>query len=520
MFNVQRSMFNARRSTFDVQRSMFNVQRSMFNVQRSMFDVQCLRGKPLRHSGLFCALVGLLLVVAHAAPADEEPVRLDLRKAIARSLEWNRELRRAAKLLRRNELDVEARRADFALTTRPDGTAGVSDDGDDWQYGLRSSKRFLPGTEVEVSGRVNRSELSELEYHRVTLEVEVQQPIFRNFGSLIHGEALVQAGNAFKEAQRLYERQKADQAVEVVSLYETIVRLGLQIASDNDFHERMEKLYRLTKARERQGHTTRVDTLRVDLQRGQAKLRLENSRERLSFAQRDMAEALGYPIRTMFELEPAPMLTINIPSMQAAVATALSNRLDYAQVLQDYRDARRGERIARRRLYPDMSLVTRYQRYGEGNAFSEAKDFDEDYWFAGVTLGSDLNVRQDRIYVEQSRITRQAAFETVRVSELSITREVQQHITTYRRARTEAAIAERNAKLAEGRAELARRLFKLGRGDNFSVTDAEEAYAQAQVQLLTARADVTIAGYRLKSSLGTLIDYPAHLKPVPVESHP
>ena len=167
-----------------------------------------------------------------------------------------------------------------------------------------------------------------------------------------------------------------------------------------------------------------------------------------------------------------------------------------------------------------MSLVTRYQRYGEGNAFSEAKDFDEDYWFAGVTLGSDLNVRQDRIYVEQSRITRQAAFETVRVSELSITREVQQHITTYRRARTEAAIAERNAKLAEGRAELARRLFKLGRGDNFSVTDAEEAYAQAQVQLLTARADVTIAGYRLKSSLGTLIDYPAHLKPVPVESHP
>jgi outer membrane protein TolC len=482
-----------------------------------MFDVRCSRLARLRFSALLCALVLLLPAVVGA---DDETVRLDLQKAIARSLQWNRELRRAAKLLRRNELDIEGSLADFAVTTRPDATAGVSGDGDDWQYGLRSSKRFFLGTEVELAGRVNRSELSDQEFHRATLEVEIQQPIFRNFGSLIHGEALLRANNSYKEAQRLHERQKADQIVQVVTLYETIFRLERQIASDDGFHERMDKLYRLTKARERQGHTTRVDTLRVELQRGQARMRLENSRERLSFAQRDMAEALGYPIRTTFVLEPAPTLSIKIPSMQNAVATALSNRLDYAQVLQDYRDAQRAERIARRRMYPDLSLLTRYQRYGEGEGMSAATDFDEDYWFAGVTLGSDLNIKKDRIFVERSRITRQAAMESVRVNELSITREVQQQITAYRRARTEAGIAERNTKLAGGRAELARRLFRLGRGDNFSVTDAEESFAQAQVQLLTARADVTIAGYTLKSALGTLLDHPAQLKPVPLESHP
>ncbi len=480
-----------------------------------MFDAQC---SPAKRLPLLALLCPLLLLPMPRATAEE--IRLDLPTAIARSLEWNRELRRAAKLLRRNELDVEGSRAGFSLSVRPDATAGVSGDGNDWQYGLRANKRFLPGTEVEVAGRINQSELSEDELHRVTLEVEVQQPIFRNFGSLIHGEELLQAGNALREAERQYERQKADHVVRVVTLYETIVRLVRQIESDEDFYQRMHKLYRLTKARERQGHTTRVDTLRVELQRGQSQLRLENSRERRSFAQRDLAEALGYPIHTTFALEPAPMLSIKVPPIEVAVATALSNRLDYAQVLQDYRDTERGEKIARRRLYPDLSLLTRYQRYGEGGGFPEARELDRDYWFAGVSLGSDLNRRKDRIFVQQARVTRLAARETVRVSELAITREVQQSITAYRRARTEAAIAERNAKLAEGRAEIARRLFRMGRGDNFSVTDAEEAFAQAQGQLLTTRADVTLAGCRLKRALGALIDYPTHLKPVPLENHP
>lgn len=465
-------------------------------------------------------LLSALLVPASLLPVSAEDVQLDLPMAIERSLKWNRELRRTAQLLRRSELDVEGSQAGFAVSVRPDATAGVTGEGDDWQYGLRAGKRFMWGTEVELGGRLNQSEFSEGELNRVTLEVEVQQPVFRNFGSLIHGEELLQADNALKQARRQYEQQRADHVIRVVTLYETIVRFGSQIESDDAFYARMEKLYRLTKARERQGHTTRVDTLRVELQRGQAQLRLENSRERLSFAQRDLAEALGYPIDTTFILQPAPMLNVTVPAITVAVGVALSNRLDYAQVLQDYRDTLRGERIARRRLYPDLSLLTRYQRYGEGGGFSEARDLDEDHWFAGVSLGTDLNRTRDRILVQQSRVTRMAARESVHVNELAVTRQVQQDITTYRRARTEVAIAKRNAKLAEGRAELSRRLFRLGRGDNFSVTDAEEAFAQAQTQLLTARAEVTLAGYRLKRTLGTLIEYPQNLKPVPLENHP
>ena len=53
----------------------------------------------------------------------------------------------------------------------------------------------------------------------------------------------------------------------------------------------------------------------------------------------------------------------------------------------------------------------------------------------------------------------------------------------------------------------------MGRGDNFSVTDAEAAYMNAENQLLQAEKDSTLAGYQLRRSLGTLIEAPRDLLP-------
>ncbi len=67
--------------------------------------------------------------------------------------------------------------------------------------------------------------------------------------------------------------------------------------------------------------------------------------------------------------------------------------------------------------------------------------------------------------------------------------------------------------LAESRAKLARRLFELCRGENISVTDAEEAYCQAENQLFAARAEGSISGYRMFRVLGTLSEVSEELKP-------
>ncbi len=343
----------------------------------------------------------------------------------------------------------------------------------------------------------------------------MSQPLFRDFGRMTNVEGVTRARNQLRATQREYHRQLAELVVEVVDTFERLVRLEGQIRSDEAFFARLDRLSKLTRARERQGHTTRVDTLRVDLQRGQASSRLEFSRERLAWTQRDFAELLGFAPDTSFVLIPPPLLEIALPSTEAAVETALHHRLDYAQAIQDYEDSVRSLAIAKRSLQPAFSLVTTYQRSGDGTSFSEARGLEQDNWFVGLTADSDFNPVLQRSAVRQAELDESAAAQAVKISELSIAREVQQALIAYRRVQIDLDMADRNLKLAQSRAKVAQRLFEAGRGDNFSVTDAEEAFALAREQVLHARATASVSGYRLLQTLGTLVQFPEDLKPDP-----
>jgi outer membrane protein TolC len=396
---------------------------------------------------------------------------------------------------------------------KPDSSLGMSDGRDVWQYGIEAWRNFLPGTRFKLNGNVRRYIDDEDDLNRVTIRCEVRQPLFRNFGSLIHGEGIRQAQSRLRKVRRLYEQQKVDLVVEVVRTYEEIIRLQRQIISDEQFFDRTEKLFRLTQARERQGHTTRVDTLRVELQRGQALERLENNRERLYSTQRNLAELLGVPPEHSFSLEPPPKLEMDLPELDEAVGIALSNRLDYAQLLDDCRDSSRAVRIAERSLYPELEWVTSYERYGESEDLSDAWGLEDDSWFVGISGDTDFNRLEERTALGTARLDRRSVEESIRIKEWTIAREVQQGMAAYRRAQADVKIATRNYRLAESRAKLARRMFEIGRGDNFSATDAEQAYIQAENRMLTAREEAALSGYRMLRLLGTLIETPAHLKP-------
>ena len=488
------------------------IRHTSFVIRHSPIRPPCVG----RRATAFAAFGVALLLAAAPGGARGADVELTLESAIARGLEWNRDLRRTAQALRKSELNVQGAESEFAVSVKPKGSGGVSQDGGSWGYGLAASKRFLAGTEVQASGGVTQDPLGDSSLRRTTLEVEARQPLFRNFGALVQGEQIVASQMAFLSARRRYELQKSALILSIVNAYESVIRLQRQIESDEQLFDRTDKLYRLTRARESQGRTTRVDTLRVELQRGQAQLRLQSSREELANTLRDLAEFLGYPAAATFHLSSPPLLKVDVPPVSVAVSTALSNRLEYAQALQDYRDTQRGFRIAHRRIYPDVSLVTRYSRYGDNTGSSA----DNDQWFAGLALDTDLNRTQDRLAIEGARIDRATALEDVRIREIDVAREVEQAIAVYRRTQAEIDIAERNATLADGRAELARRMFKLGKGDNFSVTDAEEAHSSALNQFLNAREDASVSAYRLLQALGTLLEAPAELKPVSLEEQP
>lgn len=459
------------------------------------------------------AILACAAVLAGAIPCAAED-RIDLDTAIRSAVERNRELVRSALGVRKGELNITDARTAFGVSVLPDGSASGQSDQDEWQYGLLAQKKTTWGTEMSVRGNLREVSVNDApDYKRGLIRVEISQPLFKDFGRLVHTEFLKQANEALLRERRNWEQQKAQLVVQVVKSFETIIQLEARIRSDEAMHARTEKLYALTKAREKQGRTTRVDSLRVELQRGEAQARLENNREELFSARREFAELIGMEPDAEFVLEPPPLLEIPLPAAEEAVRLALGNRLDYAQVLQDRRTSQRAVRIARRGLYPDLNLTARHDTFGEGATSSDATAFDEDDWFVGVTASTDLNQRKARTAWEQALVDAQGADQAVDIRRLSIAREVQQALSAYRRTHGDLERAARNGELAARRAELARNLFRIGRMDSFSVTDAESALVQAEGDVLGARAAASVSGYELLRSLGTLVESPEALKP-------
>jgi outer membrane protein TolC len=456
-------------------------------------------------------VIMFVLLGIGAGARAQSPTPLSLEQAIAQALEHNRELARTALGLRSASYGIASAQSSFRLRLQPDGRAITDQGGSTAQYGLTASRTFLPGTELSVGGQVTDQQDDGSDHTRRTaLRIGVEQPLFRDFGALVQGEPITKAEQQLRRARRDLETQRGDLVVDVVESFESLIRLEKQISSDESSFRRMDKLYRLTQARERQGRASRVDTLRVELKRGQAQSRLESSRERFSFTRRDFAELLGERPDATFTLEPPPLLDIELPTPERAVATALSNRLDLAQAWQDYDDTVRGVKIAEKGLLPAISLLTYYERVND----SQSTDgFEENLWSVGLAGDTELTRASERARLGQATVSRESALETIHIRELAVTREVQQAMSAYQRARSELGIAERNFTLAVNRARLARRLFELGRGDNFSVTDAEEALNDADTRRLNARAEASVTGYRLLRKMGILVETPDDLKP-------
>jgi len=458
-------------------------------------------------------IAGLLFAWLPVLGSSQGPTSetLDLSRAIQMALAKNRTLAQSALGTSIGVLDIVRAETAFKLDVRPELYLDAEGGQTIVAGGLSASKKLPWGTRVSVQGLMAGASGDGSSLRQKTLLVEISQPLFRNFGTLIQEEPVIQARHNYRTSLRALEIQKDAVAFRVVESYESILQLERQVLVEQASADRMEKLARLARAKEVLGRTKRVDTLRAELLRGQAQFRLESIRERLSFEQRDFAELLGAKPDAVFDLKPTVLLEVNVPPLEEALRTALQNRLDYAQALQDGADAARGVRIAGRSLIPGLSLVGR-KNWTAGDSFGITST-QPNQWSVGLSLDMSLNRKEERAALEQALLYGSSADLSTGIVELAIAREVNQQRAAYRRAQAELKIAERNKDLAASRRKLAQQLFELGRSDQFSVTDAEETFLLAENQWLSSRAEASLAGYRFLHVLGTLIETPNDLKP-------
>ena len=460
---------------------------------------------------LVAAAVALAGTVFAQAPAEALPLTLE--DAIARALEHNRQLVKGALDLQGYRLAEErARETARGIQIVPEGSAGAGADQETWSAGLGAEATGAYGTRLAAGAAARQIAVDGAPtLRREEVRVEVEQPLFRNFGPLVQNEPIVAANETLLAARRAWERDRSALVVSVVDLYESLIYLRHQIESDEAFAARMERLYALAGARERQGKATRTEVLRMDLQRGEAALRLETERAQLAVRFQEFADLLGLPLDSSFLLAPPALLDLDVAEADRALAVALSERPDYAQALQDVETGDRQLRLARRTLLPDLRLSARQTTFGEGEDWSDAGRLDQDDWFVGLTADMNLNLRGARLDVARAGLDAEANRQVADIVRNRLAVEVNSALSVYRRTRASLELAARNRELAANRAELARALFEAGRASADSVSDAESDGIAAELGELAARRDASVSAYRLLHVLGTLVPAPREI---------
>lgn len=455
------------------------------------------------------AATSTLLTVAlvAAAPAQQpEVLRLDLPQALAWAMEHNHQLAFGALEPRAARLGLASAEAELGFHIVPEITADRDDGRESGAWGVDVSRRLAAGTQVRARVRQVGSS-GDVPTHEAW-SVEVTQPLLRRFGPLVHRDPVVTARRAVDAADRRHVEAQADLVLAVVTAYELVLRSRRQVEADELALRRSEQLARWTEAQARLGRATRIDTLRGELQVGQLLTRQQLGVERLELAQQDLAVLLGIDRLVLFELEPAPRLELEVPELEQAVEIALEHRLDIAQVLDDAADAERQVRLARRGLLPDVAAAVRYEaEQGLGSAWDGGRVS------AGVRLSGELFDPEARVAVGRAVLGQAAEEQRVRIAVQQAATTVRRAWLALRRSRAEVPMLEKNIEHARARRELATRLFRAGRGDNFSVVDAEESFVAAEAELLDGLAAASIDAYRLLRELGTLVEAPEHLGP-------
>ncbi len=457
-------------------------------------------------------ILACLLPSLAATPAETEaPVSLTLEAAITTALEHNRQLARGQLQVRGREMDIAMARTAFDTEAGPVAQTTRIGDDTQWSYGIQAAKALPTGTRVSTAGTIlDRG--GALGGNEQAVAVSLNQPLFRRFGRDVAEEPIRLRLDQYRAERRHWEAQRADLVMEIITLFETLTRIDGQIAFEKGYIARLDRLLALVRAHERQGRSTRVDVLRMEIQGGEAQARLAALMERHAVASRNLAETLGTGLQTAFLVQAPPTLDLPMPEARAAVATAASNRLDLAQAMDDAGTAQRQASLARRNRWPDLSIGLSMRHTWMDEALSGGDDERTD-WIASARVDGYPWRAADRLAALRADLDDAAADTIVDIRRESIAREVLQALSECRRTAAELEISARNRKLADDGARLARRLYEMGRSDGFALSDAETQLARAESRLLEIRSAQRISGYALLHTTGTLIEHPTELKP-------
>jgi outer membrane protein len=418
----------------------------------------------------------LLLLLSSAAIAQAEPLRLTLPEAVSMAMREGTMARLA---------ESQTKRAEIA---RREALSGL-----------------LPQSEARIQ-RYNES----INLATFGFEFPGQPPVIGPFDvydaqvtaaiQLFNLAALryYQASRAGVEASRWQLQQaRNDVTVNVARLYVMVQRADAQVASRQASIRLFEELLRISKDEFEVGTGTRLDVAQSNVQLSRARealLRAQNDRESARLA---LLSAIGGDQSQDVALVPlaAPGAA---PAIDAALATARAERPELKAIQAAEKQAELTLESAKARRVPRLEL--NFLGDYAGNSTDEMHSSRRIAAALAVPIfRGDIpaNIARARLEAEDIR-TRAAA------ASRNVEQQVRTSIMSLQNAEARVTVAAESAKVAEEALTIARDRKSAGYGSPVEVDRAEDAYRQAQEDLIAAEADAALAAVQVQYATGTI----------------
>ena len=216
--------------------------------------------------------------------------------------------------------------------------------------------------------------------------------------------------------------------------------------------------------------------------------------------QRQLADALGLPIETPFELDPgAVAITVDIPSRADAIRIALEQNQDLKTARQTLVKAQAGLAAAKDAYIPDVTALTRYS-YQSGVPL-----LVHNFGTFGFSLSYDLfDGGRREAKIREARTDVHSAEVTVDKLQSEIEVQVQGIYDRVDELRQMVDVADQIVKVRTEAARLSDRQFEQNAALNSTRSQSHSELASATASLLEAHCGLSLAEADLKRAIGQM----------------
>jgi outer membrane protein TolC len=454
------------------------------------------------------AIVSALPLALPGPLAAAEPIELSLTRAVEIALSANRNLAISRLSYESEELGLDAARAEFELKVVPTTMLGTLSSnafaptatGINSSIGAQLAKKFETGTMLAIGPSWNRSG----DTRNQTLNLSLQQPLLKGFGSDVNLDGVRRAQFTIASAGRALDQARVNAALETIATYYEVIKQEKLAELNDTLAERLRRHAIVARSKERVGVATPMDTYRAQIHLKDAEDSGNQARNAHEAAKNQLKLILNMSLEWDIKLAAPLPPELRVPNVELE---AVRQRAELVQLRAEIEEATRAIQVAANALLPDVTLRWNYgQAVAAQPAFAQFLPTTQRQSSVYLQATSDLYHTAEKANYRRAELRLESLRVSLETKSADIRRQVRQQLALLDEGKRRIVLRMEQIRQAEGKLALAEVKFAHDMADNFAVIEAEGERQRARANLFATEAEYAVGVYNLEAISGHLLD--------------